>query len=379
MTHVKDRTAEFHACADLLGQRNGPSARLLAQQAQPLGATGAPKSEFTKAAAQIAREINATTAKLHSLTRLARKKTLFDDRPNEINDLVLGIKQDITKLNRQIALLQQHQRSQVQQQQQQRQLQEHSSNVITSLQTRLATASSDFKAILESRTNNLREQKSRREQYSYSPQPQHSQQQQQQQQQQPLTASFSSSASPFVPPVPAFAGDSPSSLLFVPTVAPNHSSPLYNPDSRKTNAFLTDDTNADGLRNRSSTVPGSSNGDSVIDMGFGSAGGQQLLVQQQYSNAASMEYIESRGQAIETIESTIAELGQIYSQFTQILSQQREMVQTIDDNVMDTEVNVINAHNELAKFLERLQGNRWLMIQVFAILVVFFMLFVVIA
>ncbi|KAI8613122.1 hypothetical protein BC830DRAFT_1052185, partial [Chytriomyces sp. MP71] len=87
----------------------------------------------------------------------------------------------------------------------------------------------------------------------------------------------------------------------------------------------------------------------------------------------------SRGQAIDTIESTIAELGQIYSQFTQILAQQREMVQRIDMNVMDTEVNVTNAHSELARYLERLQGNRWLMIQVFGILVVFFMLFVVIS
>ncbi|KAI8622329.1 hypothetical protein BC830DRAFT_1089483 [Chytriomyces sp. MP71] len=54
---------------------------------------------------------------------------------------------------------------------------------------------------------------------------------------------------------------------------------------------------------------------SVIDLGMG--GQQQLMMQS--NNATTMEYIESRGQAIDTIESTNAELRQISSQFTQIL------------------------------------------------------------
>ncbi|KAJ3296645.1 cis-Golgi t-SNARE syntaxin [Rhizoclosmatium sp. JEL0117] len=370
---IRDRTTEFHACAESLSQRNNvASSALLGQHSHSQHA----KSEFTKAASQIAREINSTMAKLHSLTQLAKKKTLFDDRPTEINDLTLAIKADITKINRQIALLQQHQRSQQPQQPAAKQIQEHSTNVITSLQTKLASTSSEFKSILELRTQNMKDQKSRRDQYTAPP-----------------TASASSSAagyslqgqqptpqqSPFsipqpqqpmfgLPPStssPLFSGDS--SSLFTPN-ASNYSSPLYNPD-RKLH------TDEDGLRNRSTA--GSSDS-AIIDMG-GMGGGSQQQLLMQSNNTATLEYIESRGQAIESIESTIAELGQIYSQFTQILSQQREMVQRIDVNVMDTEMNVVSAHNELAKFLERLQGNRWLMIQVFGILVVFFMLFVIIS
>ncbi|KAI9332799.1 t-SNARE [Obelidium mucronatum] len=368
---LKDRTSEFHACADSLSQRNNvtASARLLSQTAVPN------KSE----------EINATMAKLHSLTRLAKKKTLFDDRPNEINDLVLGIKQDITSVNRHISLLQQHQRNMAQSlnssgpPQASKQIQEHSSNVITSLQTKLASTSNEFKSILELRTQNMKDQKNRRDQYSFnqassSPAAATASAsgyniQGSQQHQQPLFGIPQSSASPL------FAGESTSSSLFNPGSTTNYSSPLYNPERKlQNNSF--DGALEDGIRNRGSAASEHHRGDSVIDMGGSSMQQQQLV---QGNNAATMEYIESRGQAIESIESTIAELGQIYSQFTQILSQQREMVQRIDVNVMDTEVNVTNAHNELAKFLERLQGNRWLMIQVFGILVVFFMLFVVIS
>jgi hypothetical protein len=38
---------------------------------------------------------------------VARKKSLFDDRPDEIQHLTLFIKQDINSLNRQISQLQQ--------------------------------------------------------------------------------------------------------------------------------------------------------------------------------------------------------------------------------------------------------------------------------
>ncbi|TPX67163.1 hypothetical protein CcCBS67573_g07585 [Chytriomyces confervae] len=384
---IKERTNEFHACCESLSQRSNSSAKLLNQQSHQNA-----KTEFAKAASLIAREINATMAKLHSLTLLAKKKTLFDDRPNEINELVQGIKQDINKVNRQISLLQQHQRQTALSMQ----LKEHSSNVITSLQTKLASTSSEFKNILEIRTQNMKDQKNRRDQYSFAPMSGSSTPQPQK----PgyPVQNVTPQPSPFANPSPAnnnsgplfgaipssnlasaplFAGDtssSSSSSLFSTsaTSAANYSSPLYNPD-RKSHLADNDSMQPDGLRNRGGVTGNGS--DSVIDMG----GFQQQQLVQGNNNAATMEYIESRGQAIESIESTIAELGQIYSQFTQILSQQREMVQRIDVNVMDTEVNVSNAHGELAKYLERLQGNRWLMIQVFGILVVFFMLFVVIS
>ncbi|KAJ3195465.1 cis-Golgi t-SNARE syntaxin [Irineochytrium annulatum] len=262
--------------------------------------SGAPvtKSEFAKAASTVAKEINSTVLKLHKLARLAKKKSLFDDRPLEINELIHVIKQDISKVNRQIGLLSQHvQKEKASGGMGNRQVEEHASNVITSLQTRLASTSGEFKSVLEIRTQNMKDQKNRRDQYSYSP----------------------------------AAG-----------------------------------INAGGQ-------------DVVLNMGDGGSGGfggqQSLALMQQPAN---MEYLDSRYQAIESIESTIAELGQIYQQFAQILSAQREMVQRIDDNVVDIEGNVSNAHGELLKYFQNLSTNRWLMIKVFAVLVVFFLLFVII-
>ena len=41
-----------------------------------------------------------TYAKLEKLTMLARRKTLFDDRPKEIQELTFIIKEDMNVLNR---------------------------------------------------------------------------------------------------------------------------------------------------------------------------------------------------------------------------------------------------------------------------------------
>ncbi|KAJ1550322.1 cis-Golgi t-SNARE syntaxin, partial [Cladochytrium tenue] len=76
-----------------------------------------------------------------------------------------------------------------------------------------------------------------------------------------------------------------------------------------------------------------------------------------------MEYIASRAEAIESIESTIAELGQIYSHFAQILAGQRETIQRIDDNIVDVEMNVSGAHNELVRYFQNMSSNRWLMVR----------------
>lgn len=64
-------------------------------------------SLFMRASSQIGRDITATFVKLEKLALLAKKKSLFDDRPVEIEELTYIIKQDIASLNKQIAQLQQ--------------------------------------------------------------------------------------------------------------------------------------------------------------------------------------------------------------------------------------------------------------------------------
>lgn len=64
--------------------------------------------------------------------KVARRKSLFDDKPVEIQELTYIIKQDIDSLNKQIAQLQkfvQHHK-----QQKGKHLQTHSNTVVVSLQ-----------------------------------------------------------------------------------------------------------------------------------------------------------------------------------------------------------------------------------------------------
>ncbi|KRZ55872.1 Syntaxin-5, partial [Trichinella nativa] len=88
---------------------------------------------------QIGHDLSETFLKLEKLTILAKKKSLFDDRPGEVDELTQIIKQDIANLNRQIGMLQ---------------------------QSKLATISSDFKSVLQLRTQNMKQQKMRRERFS---------------------------------------------------------------------------------------------------------------------------------------------------------------------------------------------------------------------
>merc|ERR1719153_596391 len=113
----------------------------------------------------------------------------------------------------------------------------------------------------------------------------------------------------------------------------------------------------------------SSGGDAVIDMGQGTmvATGTQ----------DTDTYYTSRADAMHTIESTIVELGGIFSQLATMVKEQEEMVTRIDNNVDDTALNVELGHNEILKYFQSVTSNRWLMVKIFGVLIFFFLLFVI--
>jgi syntaxin 5 len=82
---------------------------------------------------------------------VAKRKTLFDDRPIEISELTYIIRQDIASLNTQIAALQSYVRAQ-KAGSGGKQVEEHNSNVVMLLQSRLANMGMGFKDVLELRT-----------------------------------------------------------------------------------------------------------------------------------------------------------------------------------------------------------------------------------
>ena len=95
---------------------------------------------------------------------------------------------------------------------------------------------------------------------------------------------------------------------------------------------------------------------------------QQLLVMEEAQPSNS--YIQARGEAIEAIERTISELGGIFGQLAQMVSEQSEMVERIDANTEDVVDNVQGAQRELMKYWNRVSGNRWLVAKMFGVLMV---------
>ncbi|KAF9418683.1 hypothetical protein HW555_004511 [Spodoptera exigua] len=116
-------------------------------------------SQFMGMAKVISKNITSTYAKLEKLALLAKKKSLFDDRPTEIQELTYIIKGDLSSLNQQIARLGEMPRGR-------RSMHSHSSSVVLALQSRLASMSNQFKQVLEVRSENLKHQNNRREQFS---------------------------------------------------------------------------------------------------------------------------------------------------------------------------------------------------------------------
>ncbi|KAG0044930.1 cis-Golgi t-SNARE syntaxin [Gryganskiella cystojenkinii] len=310
-----DRTSEFFGTVESLRSRAQPNIpsdkrRLLSpieQQSASAGHADRKRSDFAVMASLIGKDIQATAGKLQKLARLAKRKTLFDDRPVEISELMYIIKQDIAKLNKQIALLQNHVKDQNSKASHgSKQAMEHSSNVVVMLQSRLAAQTSTFKEVLELRTENMKATKDRREQFMFTTQQQ--------------STSFSSD------------------------------SPLYNLDRKPAS---------------SSSQPANN----VLSLDL-STPTQNLQQQEQVQLVdANNQYIESRSTAIESIESTLHELGGIFQQLAQMVSEQRDMVQRIDANTDDIESNVAGAQTELLKYYSYVSSNRWLMVKVFAVII----------
>uniref|UniRef100_A0A8C1YKI3 t-SNARE coiled-coil homology domain-containing protein n=1 Tax=Cyprinus carpio TaxID=7962 RepID=A0A8C1YKI3_CYPCA len=277
----RDRTLEFQsACKSLQGRQlqNGthtkPAINALKQ-----------RSDFTLMAKRIGKDLSNTFAKLEKLTILAKRKSLFDDKAVEIEELTYIIKQDINSLNKQIAQLQDLVRSRSGQNG--RHIQTHSNTIVVSLQ-------------------NLKQQRSRREHFS----------------QAPVSAS--------------------------PLLANNFNSSVLMQDESR-----------------------SLGGEVAIDMDSRANPLQLQLIDEQDS------YIQSRADTMQNIESTIVELGSIFQQLAHMVKEQEETVQRIDANVEDTQLNVEMAHTEILKYFQSVSSNRWLMIKIFLVLIIFFIIFVV--
>lgn len=265
---------------------------------------------------------------------MAKRKSLFDDRPAEIQELTYIIKGDLNSLNQQIARLQELSKSQ-RKATNAKHLLSHSSNMVLALQAKLANMSTDFKQVLEVRTENLKHQKTRRDQviFSFSF---------------PYSHCFirfffvyrfqfsQGTISGNLPP-PSMRGTQQGSLLLTEqdqvSIDINASTPLLTGEQRQQ---------------------------------------QQLMLYDESDN-----YVQQRAETMQNIESTIVELGGIFQQLAHMVKEQDEMVERIDTNVQDAELNIEAAHSEILKYFQTVTKNRWLMIKIFGVLIFFFIFFII--
>ncbi|KAJ1921188.1 Integral membrane protein SED5 [Mycoemilia scoparia] len=189
---------------------------------------------------------------------------------------------------------------------------EHNANVVMSLQSQLATTSTAFKDVLEIRSQNLKATSDRRDQLMI-----------------PKNESkFMASGSP----------------LYRSRPSRNSRQPDYN-DNEDFVALSMPENNESQA--------------------------QQMMLLDQQEN-----YLDSRSEAIRSVESTISELGQIFQQLAHMVSEQREVIQRIDANVEDIDMNVQGAQQELLHYFSNISSNRWLIMKVFAIILFAVFIFV---
>ncbi|CAN0267739.1 unnamed protein product [Ascophyllum nodosum] len=105
------------------------------------------------------------------------------------------------------------------------------------------------------------------------------------------------------------------------------------------------------------------------------AQGKHQQIQTQLASGNQQSYLESRSEAVQEVEGHIAELGLIFNKLATMLQDQREMVESIHDNVEDAGVSVERGHLSLLGTLDSLNSNRRLALSVTGVLILFLLVF----
>lgn len=331
LSSYRDRTVEFQTIVERLrksysssefSQSNGSADNTKYAGSRSVGSV---QSEFNKRASRIGFGIHQTSQKLAKLAKLAKRTSVFDDPTVEIQELTAVIKQDITALNSAVADLQILCNSQNESGNTSKHTTEHSTTVVDNLKSRLMSTTKEFKEVLTMRTENLKVHENRRQLFSAN--------------------ASKDSTNPFVRQRP-LASTSRSSVSPPPWAnGSTSSSHIFNP-----------------RRQASGEPPASPSMQTQL---------QQQMVPLQDS------YMQSRAEALQNVESTILELSNIFTQLATMVSQQGELAIRIDENMEDTLANVEGAQGALLKYLNRISSNRWLMIKIFFVLIIFLLIFVV--
>eukprot|EP00457_Paulinella_chromatophora_P012258 gb/GEZN01012456.1/.p1 GENE.gb/GEZN01012456.1/~~gb/GEZN01012456.1/.p1 ORF type:complete len:350 (-),score=49.99 gb/GEZN01012456.1/:30-1010(-) len=323
MTDCRDRTTEFFQFLNTVKVASPTPASPQAlesplldyngQIAKPASNPLGHKTKFTRFAQDIARRIHGCAEKMEKLTHLAKQRRNFDDPANQIDLLASQINGDLKTLNQEIEALEKFGNQKSDDKIKTAQEQTHNHKIVEGLQLDLGLATKGFTEILQLRTKNLKHKNERREAYSGSGTRRRTRRAQ-------MTMN-------------------------------DHS--LVLPDTKDGSSETIDET-----------------GEHCIEI-------DTAELTQQQAERDEDTYLQSRGQAVENIEKTIAELSTMYKRLVQIVSMQGEMTERIDQNVTDAQVNVELAETELWKLHQSYSSSQWLILKVFLFLIIFSVFFIV--
>ncbi|GJP36431.1 hypothetical protein CLOM_g20940 [Closterium sp. NIES-68] len=297
-------------------------------------AASAVQSEFNRRASRIGLCIHQTTQKLQKLAKLAKRTSMFDDPTAEIQDLTAVIKQDITALNASISDLQALCEAQAEasggKKGQNRHTSEHSNTVVDNLKSRLMNTTKEFKDVLTMRTENLKVHENRRQLFS-------------------ATSGIAGASGARQRPAAAALAAAP----------PPWAASSGTPSATSASQLFSNTPSSSSTRRSHPFDP------------LQQQGQQQALIAQQDS------YMSSRSEALQNVETTIVELSTIFRDLATMVAQQGEMAIRIDQDMDDTLTNVEGAQGALLKYLNNISSNRWLIIKIFFVLIIFLLIFVV--
>lgn len=361
--NIRDRTSEFQRCVITYKKLHNKQSTSNRNESgnNDNNEKSRPVSDFQKKASSIAREISRTAQLLSKLAILAKRKPMFNDNPVEIAELSFLIKRKIYSVEQDLVELakisndnnnnSRGTNNKYSYNNREKLTSKHSHNVVNLLNTKMKNISGDFKNVLEERQ---KLELSNRDRWGK------------------INDETSNNNNSSLTGVNNEYSDNNSNNGN--SIAANIGEVGYN-SSNPFMSSLLDET--DNITDGNNATNGHGNQQSGISGLAIPTSDQQLMLMEEGMINENM-YLQERSRAVETIESTIQEVGNLFQQLASMVQEQGETIQRIDANVEDIDMNITGAQRELLKYFDRVKSNRWLAAKIFFIIFVFFLIWVLV-
>lgn len=360
--NIKDRTSEFQrSCITYKRlQNNKQHSNTIEQQFTDKSNN---VSEFQRNASHIAKEISITAKLLSKLAIMAKRKPMFNDNPIEIAELSFLIKQKIYSIEQKLLQLSKlsnnpnsfkinNSNGNYKGNVNNKGTIKHSHNVVNLLNRKMKNMSGGFKDVLEERQRLEINNKDRWGKIN----------------------DLRNNSN---------------------TDGKSHNNNNTHTNSVNTNNEKTDDiperevlgynsanpfmSNLIQEEEQNQMIISNKNATNNYDMSLGVPNSdQQLLLMEEGLSDQNNIYLQERNRAVETIETTIQEVGNLFQQLASMVQEQGETIQRIDANVEDIDLNITGAQRELLKYFDNIKNNRWLAVKIFFIIFMFFLVWVLV-